>query len=181
MISPLVNVLGAGLYCQSDVLKIVDCTSHRKKGNEKDAPLHPIIKDLEERNPKGNNNAVIVDLVLFDRATNIQNNGKIMAMRYPRITVLRGTEHVVSILFKDFCENIPEFSLLRKFTVHARNMFGSTCHEPTSMFGSYSKKHNKGIKIGFIKLCDVKMAGEFTYSMGCTSTRFSCLLTLFII
>ena len=85
-----------------------------------------------------------------------------MAMRYPWITVLHVTEHVVSLLFKDFYDNIPEFTLLRNFTQQARNMFGSTRHAPTAMFENYSKNHNKGIKIGFIKLCDARIPGEFT-------------------
>ena len=73
------------------------------------------------------------------------------------------------------------FFLLRNFTRQARNMFGYTRHAPTAISGNYSKKHNKVIKIGFIKPCDVRMDGEFTYSMGCTSTCFSCIITLYII
>ena len=100
--------------------------------------------------------------MLFDGATNVHSSPKIMAMRYPRITVLHGTEHVVSIIFKDFYEKIPKFSLLLNFTRQARNMFGYTCHAPTAIFGGYGKNQNKGIKIGFIKPCGVRMAGEFT-------------------
>ena len=122
----------------------------------------PIIKDLEKSNPEGKTNAGIVGLVLFYGGTNVQNSRKIMAMRYPRIKVLHGTEHVVSLLFKDFFENIPEFDLLRNFTRHAHNMFGSNRHAPTAMFGNYRKNNNKGINIGIIRPCDVRMAGEFT-------------------
>ena len=112
MTSPLVNVLGAGLYCQSVVLDIVNCNGNCKEGKKKDAPyienfLLPIIKDLEKSNPKGKSNVGIVELVLFDGATNVHSSPKIMAMRYPRITVLHGTEHVVSLIFKDFYEKIP--------------------------------------------------------------------------
>ena len=100
--------------------------------------------------------------MLFDGATNVHSSPKIMAMRYPRITVLHGTEHVVSLLLKEFYEKICESALLRNFSRHARNMFGSTGHAPTAIFGNYSKNHNKGINISFIKPCDVMMAGEFT-------------------
>ena len=120
MASTLINVLGAGVYCQSIVLGIVYCTRHCKEGKNKDAPyitnlFLPIIKDLEKRNTEGKSNAEIVDFVLFDGATNVQNAGNIVAIRYPRITVLHVTEHVVSLLFKDFYENIPEVALLRNY------------------------------------------------------------------
>ena len=167
MTSTLFNVLGAGVYCQDVVLKIVDCTGHCKEGKKKDAPYIanfslPIIKDLEKINFKGKSNAGIVDLVLFDGATNVQNSRKIMDMRYPWITVLHVIEYVGSLIFKDLYEKTPEFALLRNFTRQARNMFGSIRHLPTAMFGNYSKNHNKGINIGFIKPCDVRMDGEFT-------------------
>ena len=119
--------------------------------------LLPIIKDLERRNPKGKSNAGIVDLVLFDGATNIKNPGNIMATKYPQVTVLHRREHVVSLISKDLYKKITEFGLLWNFTRQARNMFGSTRHEPTAMFGNYSKNHNKVIIIGFIKPCDVRI------------------------
>ena len=99
--------------------------------------------------------------MLFDGATNVQNSRNIMVMRYPRIMVLHGTEQVISFLFKDFYEKIPELSLLQNFTQQARNMFGSTRHAPTEMFGNYRKNQNKGTEIGVIKPCNVRMAGEF--------------------
>ena len=163
----LVNVLGAGVYRPYVVLDIVNFTGHFKGGKKKDAPYItnfslPITKDLEKSNPEGKSNGGIVDLMLSDGATNVQNAVKIMARRYPLITVLHRTEHVVSLLLKDFYKRIPEFALLRNFTQQARNMFVSIPNAPTEMFGKYSKKHNKGIKIGFIKPCDFRMDGEFT-------------------
>jgi hypothetical protein len=43
----------------------------------------------------------VVDLVLFDGASNVQNAAKLVSIIYPRITVVHGTEHVVSLFFKD--------------------------------------------------------------------------------
>ena len=104
MTSPL-GFLGSGVYFQSVVLNIFDCTVHCKKLKKKYTPyienlFLPIIKDLEKSNPDGKSDAGIVDLVLFYGATNVQNAGKIVAMRYPCITVLHGTEHVVTLFFK---------------------------------------------------------------------------------
>ena len=112
MTSPLVNFLGAVLYCQYFMLDIVNCTGHCREGKKRDSPyianfFLPIIKDLDKSNPKGKSNVGIVELVMFDGATNVHSSPKIMAMRYPLITVLHGTEHVVSLIFKDFYEKIP--------------------------------------------------------------------------
>ena len=164
---PLVNFLGAGVYCQFFVLNIFYWTGHCKEGKKKDAPdianfFLPILKDLEKRNPEGKFNVGIIDLVLFDGATDVQNDGNIMSMRYPRITVIHGTEHVVWLPLKEFYNKIPEFALLRNVTWPARNMFVSTRHATKAMFGIDCKKNNKGIKIGFIKPCDVRMIGDFT-------------------
>jgi hypothetical protein len=41
----------------------------------------------------------IVDLLFFDRASNVQNAGKILRAFNPCITVGHGAEHVVSLFF----------------------------------------------------------------------------------
>ena len=54
----------------------------------------------------------------------------------------------------------PEFVVLSNVAKKFRNVFGSTRHVFTAMFNKYSKKHNKGILIGFIKPSDCRMAGH---------------------
>ena len=50
-----------------------------------------------------------VDLVFFDGTSNVQNAGRILQARYPRITVGHGAEHVVSMFFSDVFTKIPKF------------------------------------------------------------------------
>ena len=43
----------------------------------------------------------VVDLVLFDGASNAVKAGKILATHFPHISVVHGAEHVVSHFFKE--------------------------------------------------------------------------------
>ena len=44
----------------------------------------------------------IVDLVFFDGASNVQNAGELLKVKFPRITVGHGAEHVVSLFSVTF-------------------------------------------------------------------------------
>jgi hypothetical protein len=73
------------------------------KGGKGDAKyiarlLKPIISQIEETNDPNNQKTDhwgVVDLLLFDGATNVQNATKLASITYPRITVVHGVEHVV--------------------------------------------------------------------------------------
>ena len=84
-----------------------------------------------------------------------------MQARYPRITVGHGAEHVTSLFFSDVFNKIPAFAVLANFSKKIRNVFGSTRHILTAIFNKHSKKHNKGIRVGLIKVSECRMAGYF--------------------
>jgi hypothetical protein len=99
------------------LLDIVNCTSEMAKGGEKDAKyivglLKPIISRTEETKDPNNQKTdhwEVVNLVLFDGASNVQNAGKLVSITYPQITVVYGAEHVVSLFFKDIFTKMPVF------------------------------------------------------------------------
>ena len=102
---PLVNVLAASPNNPSALLEIVDCTCHMAAGGKKDAPylsdmILPLIKKIEEREDKKKKHG-LVDLVLFDGASNVTKAGRLLAINHPRITALHGAEHVLALFFKD--------------------------------------------------------------------------------
>ena len=108
---PLINILAAGVHNQSGVLEIVDCTAHVQAGGKKDAVYianlflpHLSTFEAEKEN--------IVDLVILDGAWNVQKAGDILAVHFPRLTVLHGAEHVVSLFYQDLFE-MPEFDVLK--------------------------------------------------------------------
>ena len=112
-----------------------------------------LIKHIERLDPDN----TIVDLVLFDGASNVQNTGKILMEKYPKITSVHGAEHVVSLFFSDFAKpNCGHF-----FTVlyrHVYNWFGGSHHAPYAIFMKHSKLIN-GRKVGLIRPAGTRMGG----------------------
>ena len=49
---------------------------------------------------------------------------------------------------------------MSKFAKKCQNIWGSVRHKPSAMFKKYSREHNNGIPLGFIKPSECWMAGE---------------------
>ncbi len=58
------------------------------------------IEETKDPNNKKTDNREVVDLGLFDGASNVQNARKLVSITYPHINVVNGAEHVVSLFFK---------------------------------------------------------------------------------
>ncbi len=133
---------GSSLNNTFALLDIVDCTSETAKGGKKDAKyiaglLMPTISQIEETKDPNNqktDHRGVVDLLLFDGSSNVQNAAKLASITYPHITVVHGAEHVVSLFFKDIFTKMPVFQCLSQFSKQCRNIFGSTCHGPHAIF-----------------------------------------------
>jgi hypothetical protein len=98
---PLMNILATSPNNPFALLEIVDCTDQMAKGGKKDAKflsgiVRPLIMWLEAR-AKSN----IIDLIMFDGASNVQLAAKIVARYHPRIIVCHGIEHVIALFFSD--------------------------------------------------------------------------------
>jgi hypothetical protein len=76
------------------------------------------------------------------------------------ITVGHGAEHVVSLFFSYVYKRVPQFKRLSDFSKKVRNIFSSVRHSPKAMFKTYSRQHNNGIYLGFIKPSECRMAGK---------------------
>jgi hypothetical protein len=123
-------------------------------------PITSRIEQTKDLNNQKTDHRGVVDLVLFDGASNGQNAGKLVSITYPRITVVHGNEHVVSLFFKDIFTKMPVFQCLSQFLKWCRNIFGSTCHGPHAIFKKHSIMHINCIYIRFIKISKCRMAGE---------------------
>jgi hypothetical protein len=73
------------------------------------------IEQTKDPNNQKTDHQGIVDLVLFDGARNVQIVGKIVSITYPRITIVHGAEHVVSLFFKDIFTKMPVLDQLLTF------------------------------------------------------------------
>ena len=166
---PLMNFLASSPNNPVALLEIVDCTNEMASGGNKNAKyiaglIKPIISRIETtKDPlckRNGDHRGVVDLLLFDGASNVQKAAKLVSVEYPRITVIHGAEHVVSLFFKDVFTKVQVFKSLSLFSKRCRNVFGSTRHGPHAIFKKQSMIHNKNIYIGFIKISECRMAGE---------------------
>ena len=166
---PLMNFLASSPNNPVALLEIVDCTNEMASGGNKNAKyiaglVKPIISRIEmTKDPlckRRSDHSGVVDLLLFDGASNVQKAAKLVSVEYPRITVIHGAEHVVSLFFKDVFTKVEAFKSLSLFSKRCRNVFGSTRHGPHAIFKKQSLIHNKNIYIGFIKISECRMAGE---------------------
>jgi hypothetical protein len=80
--------------------------------------LKPIISWIEETKDPNNqktDHRGVVDLLLFDGDSNVQNTAKLASITYPRSTVVHDAEHVVSLFLRTYspkcqCSNVyPSF------------------------------------------------------------------------
>jgi len=102
---PLFNVLASALNIPSAVLAVVDCSKHLAGGGKKDAEYiaRCFLPHMEELDPFHSR----IDLFIVDGASNVQKAGRVVAAVFPRVTVLHGAEHCLSLFFSDVAK-IPQ-------------------------------------------------------------------------
>ena len=102
----------------------------------------------------------ITDVVMFDGASNVQLAGELLKIHYPKITVMRGVEHTVSLFFNDVSK-IPVVNQMIKAHKAIYNLFGSGIyHKPHSVFKSKAYELQNSNIVLFIGN-DTRMAGYF--------------------
>ncbi|KAL3796904.1 hypothetical protein ACHAWO_010665 [Cyclotella atomus] len=104
---PLVNIFASALNSPAVLIEIVDCTARLLEGEKKDGAFIsslflPVMEALDKLKDKA-------DIVFFDGGSNFQLAGRIIQARFPRITVVHGLEHVLSLVFED----ISKISVIR--------------------------------------------------------------------
>ena len=81
------------------VLELVDCQGHLADGGTNNATFicNIFLDHFKIIDPHKS----IIDMIRFDGASNVQLAGELLQIRYPKITVMRGVEHTVSLFFND--------------------------------------------------------------------------------
>ena len=97
---------------------------------------------------------------MFDGASNVQLDGELLKIHYPKVSVMRGVEHTVSLFFNDVSK-IPVMNQMVTSHKAIYNLFGSVIyHKPHYIFKSKSFEfHNRNI--GLFSGNDIRMAGYF--------------------
>ena len=154
---PLINILAAGVHNSAAILEIKDCSGHMSSGGKKDAAyIASLFKEKIQRFESICPN--VVDLSIFDGASNVQKAGKVLEQYYPRMYTIHGGEHVMSLFFKD-CFNVSTLQGYVKCQQAIYKYFGGTYHKPYSVFSKHSKQHNNNRNIGVMKVAETRFAG----------------------
>ena len=73
---------------------------------------------------------------MFDEASNVQLAGELLKIHYPKISVMHGVEHNVSLFF-NYVSNISVVNQIITSHKAIYNLFGSGIyHKPNSIFKS---------------------------------------------
>ena len=126
------------------VLEIVDCQGHLADGNKKDRTFvcNRFLNHMKEIDPAKK----LSDIVMFDGALNVQLAGRLFKVCHPKLTVVRGVEHTVSLFFNYF-SIIPIVNQMISAHKIIYNIFGSGIyHKPHYIFKfKYQEFHNRNI------------------------------------
>ena len=97
---------------------------------------------------------------MFDGASNVQLSGELLKIHYPKVSVMHGVDHTVSLFFNDVSK-IPVLNHMITYHKAIYNLFGSGIyHKPHSIFKSKSYEfHNRNI--GLFSGNDTRMTGYF--------------------
>ena len=100
--------------------------------------------------------------LFFYGAANVQKAGKILSVKYPRISVLYGAEHVVSLFFADLARKNHIISTTIMIYRKLYSIFGSGSHHSThAVYRHLSDQHFNGNFVGLISAAETRMAVFF--------------------
>ena len=93
------NILASAKKIPVVVLEIVDFQGHLARGYKKDATFicNQFLKHMKEIDP----GKILTDIIMFGGTSNVQLGGKLLKVHYPKLTVMRGVEHKLSLFFND--------------------------------------------------------------------------------
>ena len=97
---------------------------------------------------------------MFDGASNVQISSELLKIHYPKVSVIRGVEHTISLFTNDVTKTpfVNQMIIAHKVIY---NLFGSGIyHKADSIFKSKSCEFHNSI-IGFFNGNDTRMAGYF--------------------
>jgi len=156
---PLFNILVSGAFCPTYVSRVYDCTKDLEIGQNKSAEF--IARLFREVAYQVDPGKTLLDLILVDGASNVQKGGELLAIEFPRVTVMHGCEHVLSL----FCSDLLKKTKVRLLVIIYRiiyRVFGSgSTHMAYAVFQKHAKEYNKNNSIGLIRASGTRMGGYF--------------------
>ena len=98
-IIPILNILVSGKKIPASVLELVDLQGHLEDGGKKYGSFicNRFLEPIRKTDPHKS----ITDVFMFDGASSVQLAGELLKIHYPKVSVMRGVEHTVSLFFND--------------------------------------------------------------------------------
>ena len=95
----MLNILASAKNIPVYVLEIVDCQVHLAQGYKKYTTFicNPFLNHKKDIDPRKH----LAYVIMFDGASNVQLGGKLLKVHYPKLTVMHGVGHTVSLFFND--------------------------------------------------------------------------------
>ena len=144
------------------VLELVDCQGHLADSGTKNATF--ICNRFLDHFKRIDPHKSIIDVIMFYGASNVQLVGELSKICYPKITVMRGVEHTVSLFFNDVSK-IPVVNQIISAHQERYNLFGSGIyHKPHSIF----KKNLMSFTIGTLDYSVEMIPVWLGISLECT-------------
>ena len=114
------------------VLELVNYQGHLADGSTKNASFicNRFLDHFKIIDPHKS----IIDVIMFDGASNVQLACELLQIQHPKNTLMRGVEHTVSLFFNDVSK-IPVVDQMITDHKEIYNLFGSEIyHKPHSIF-----------------------------------------------
>jgi hypothetical protein len=99
---PLFNIFASAPNCPPIVLGVHDCTKHLARGGKKDAEYiaKQFLPHMRRLDPEKKR----ICLFIVDGASNVQLAGQVVEAVFPMVSVLHGSEHLLSLFFSDIAK-----------------------------------------------------------------------------
>ena len=97
---------------------------------------------------------------MFYGASNVQLRGKLLKVHFPKLTVMRGVEHALSLLFNDVSKITIVNQMISAHKMIYSNFGSGTYNKPHSIFKSKSQDSHKR-NIGIFSGNETRMSGYF--------------------
>ena len=103
---------------------------------------------------------VLIDLICFDGAGNVQKAGRLLEKTFPRATTIHGCEHVCSLFFVDLLKKTELKVLINLYWVIYKVFGSGSMHLPHAIFiGKVQDIFNR--KLGLIKAAGTQFCSWF--------------------
>jgi hypothetical protein len=156
---PLFNILVSGQECQIYVARVYDCTEDLQVGQNKSGEF--LANLFRETAMKIDPDGLYFDLFLVDGASNCQLAGTLLQELYPRITIMHGCEHILSLFCSDLLNKTKIKTLVQVYKIIYKVFGTGSTHMAYAHFKNYAALQNNNKKIGLIRASETRMGGYF--------------------